>query len=214
MRLSAVRGFLRFCGVDDKLLAEVLDRPEVGTEHPYETVTDAELEALIAACDNPRDRAMIRLLRETGLRCEELCDAQVTDVHANDSNVPYLRVRHGKRNKMRDVPLSERAMGAVRALLEDTDRTMQSRGYLLLSRTGERLTTSRVRQVLIDARQGAGLSKEISAHSFRHTAATTWLRKGAKINDVAHLLGHSSLEATKRYVDHVELDELARIVGD
>ena len=87
------------------------------------------------------------------------------------------------------------------------------KGMIFTSQQGDCLNPSRVRQVFTAARDSAGLAKQISVHSLRHTTALQWLVKGADVMSVSKLLGHSKLDVTMRYLDHLAIDNLARIVN-
>lgn len=138
---------------------------------------------------------------------------RVSDIRTTDTGLLVLHVRKGKGGKARDVPLSKRAVAQVEALLAETERALgRDSSYLFQSRRGGgRLATGRVRQILIDARSAAGITKRVSAHAFRHTAAVRWIRRGG-INEVAAILGHESTATTSLYLKHAEMDDLAKIV--
>lgn len=223
VRLIALRGFLNFarvagrCAIPRDAIDVLLKSPSVDTRRPYTIAEPEEIEALIEACHSARDRALIRLTVETGLRCAELLALRLQDFRTTETGVFYVYVRHGKGKKSREVPLSRKARECVETYLAEAGRALgQSSAILFQSREGDgRLDTSRFRQILIEARRAAGISKAISPHSLRHTAAMRWLRaSGRDLNAVRRLLGHTSLETTKRYVDHLSLEELARVVDE
>ena len=219
LRLTALRGFLAFarvtgaCTVPDDALKMLLKRPKVNVERPYSVLTAAELESLIEAIPGGRDRCMIRIAHETGIPCDELLAVKVSDIFVGDTGRLFLRIRHGKGDKPRSVPLSGREVECLNSVLSSAGKAIgRDDSYLFESRNGGRMDTSRVRQILIAARKKAGIAKPVSAHSLRHTLAIRWLRHSNNVNGVSKLLGHASLTTTTRYLDHIQLDELVDIV--
>lgn len=220
LRLTALRGFLSFarvagrCDIPQDALDLLLKSPPVNVMRPYAILDQEEIDSLISACSGARDKALVGLLVETGLRCAELVAIRLNDFHTTETGVLYLNVKHGKGDKSRSIPLSRRARQCIDAYLSETGRTLRGKLVLFKPRAGDSpLNTSRIRQIFIAARKAAGISKPVSPHSLRHTAAMRWLRASpGNIQAVGKLLGHSSLDTTKRYVDHLSLDELAQIV--
>lgn len=218
-RLTIVKSFLSFathmraCNIPDVALKELLKRPKVYSDDVFEMPTDAEMRSILAACTSERDRVLLALDDETGLRCDELLAIQLTDFEQTDSGTIVLKVRHGKGNKVRNVPLSSRATALLDEYLRAGERQLGADEYLFESRQGGRLDTSRMRQIMIKARRAAGINKKISPHKLRHKAAVRWVRKSGNVNAVRELLGHESVATTTRYVKHIELDELVEVVN-
>ena len=75
------------------------------------------------------------------------------------------------------------------------------------------MTTARLRQLVDELSEAAGIRKALSPHSFRHTYAMALLRRGASLVAVQKLLGHASLATTQRYLDHLDIDDLKEAVG-
>lgn len=218
--LAAVRSFLRHAyrfgesRLPPDVSAELLKSPRVSVERPYQPLTRNEIDALADACITARDRCMIRLCAETGARCAELLAIRLSDFAQSDTSVFYVRITKGKGGKVRDVPLSGRAVESVRAFIGEDSRRFGDDGYLFAHHdtTGKPLTTARARQLFARSVQRAGLDKAASWHALRHSAALRWLRKGGSTKHVQSLLGHSSIATTERYLDHLRLDELAELV--
>jgi integrase len=218
LRLTALSGFLNFARLtgDSRVPADalslLLERPPVNRQSPT-SLSRKEVDALINACDTLRDQTLICLAVETGLRCSELVALKLSDFGETDSGIMYVNVTHGKGNKSRKVPLSKRGQVCLADYLKETDRSLGDQDTLFTSRKGDSINTSRVRQILIQARKVAKIKTPISPHSLRHTAAMRWYRQSQNLIAVAELLGHASTKTTEIYLKHVKLDELAAVVN-
>jgi site-specific recombinase XerD len=85
--------------------------------------------------------------------------------------------------------------------------------WIFASRQGDgKLTPRRIQQVVDECATGAGLTRDISPHSLRHTCAVRLLRKGASVVEVQKILGHASIRTTQRYLDHISLEELREVL--
>lgn len=157
--------------------------------------------------------AMVSLLLGAGLRVAELCRLDCSDVVlAMDG--PAIRV-HGKRNKVRFVPIHEDTHLAITKYLEGPSRKGQGNKALFLAhdagargRTEQRIGKRSARRRVSKLLSAAGISKPVRVHGFRHTFATEAVRAGASPFHLKELLGHASIETTVRYVGHLELTEL------
>jgi integrase len=218
LRLTALSGFLNFARMtgDSRVPADainlLLERPPVNRQRPT-SLSRKEVEALIKACDSLRDQTLICLAVETGLRCSELVALRLSDFGETDSGIMYVNITHGKGNKSRKVPLSKRAQVCLTDYLKETNRSLGDQDALFASCKGNSINTSRVRQILIQARKVAKIKTPISPHSLRHTAAMRWYRQSKNLIAVAELLGHASTKTTEIYLKHVKLDELAAVVN-
>lgn len=170
-----------------------------------EKTVDAALDADIDKDDftQVRDRLVVMLLYETGIRLSELIGLQDAAV---DVVKRELKVR-GKRDKDRIVPFGdELAMWVTDYRRLRADVPAQC-GNLLLTSKGKPLYPSLVYHVVHDSLATAGGTGKLSPHVLRHTFATVMLNNGAELNNVKELLGHESLAATQVYT-HVTLSEL------
>lgn len=170
-----------------------------------EKTVDAALDADIDKDDftQVRDRLVVMLLYETGIRLSELIGLQDAAV---DVVKRELKVR-GKRDKDRIVPFGdELAMWVTDYRRLRADVSAQC-GNLLLTSKGKPLYPSLVYHVVHDSLATAGGTGKLSPHVLRHTFATVMLNNGAELNNVKELLGHESLAATQVYT-HVTLSEL------
>ena len=224
--LAALRSFLRFArltgqlGLTDEVIRFALKSPKAIVLTPYQVLSEAEETRLVAAAkDNARDRLLLWVVIATGLRASEVCALRVGDLVMDDEGDLLIHVRHGKGGKDRIVPLARETAKAVRRFLASrkikVGRDRDADELLFPSRQGtKRMTTARLRQLVAGYLQEAGLNdRAISPHSLRHSAAISWLRTGASIVAVQKLLGHASLSTTQKYVDHLGLRDLKKVVN-
>ncbi|MXY35934.1 MAG: tyrosine-type recombinase/integrase [Dehalococcoidia bacterium] len=162
-----------------------------------------EVEALLAAPRNVRDRAILEMLYASGVRVSELC---ALDLHDLDLDRLTLRVRHGKGDKDRTVLFGSKARSAIVAYLGE--RPAIADPALFVGRQG-RLSRRFIQFIVSKAGRRAGISRPVSPHMLRHTCATDLVRGGANIRVVQDLLGHASPETTTIYA-HVSRKDLAR----
>ncbi len=150
-----------------------------------------------------RDKAMVEVLYGAGLRAAELVGLDVQDVGLETG---IVRVRHGKGDRERRVPLGPPGLDAVRLWLEA--RNHPAEGPLFTNARGGRLTTRSV-QRLIKAAGGAEVVG-VHPHALRHSYATHMLDSGADLRGIQELLGHASIGTTQRYT-HVETARLQEV---
>lgn len=146
-----------------------------------------------------RDRLMIRLGLAGGFRVSELCNLQVPDIDLGERTATVL---HGKGDKDRVVPLSEKLIPELAAWLGN-----RAAGHVFAGPGGRRLNPRTFQIRLRRLAAAAGIARRIHPHVLRHTCATMLLRKGANIRQVQTILGHESISTTERYT-HVEVSEL------
>lgn len=206
--LVAVKVFFRFLLRDNliaKNAAEHLDSPKLWKLIP-EVLSIAEVEKILAVpqLDDPlgsRDRAIFELIYACGLRVSEACSLNVTDVDDNT-----VRVK-GKGGKERVLPIAKVAVEAIDYYLVNHRRDNPDPALFLNTR-GKRVGRIEIwRRIKIYAKK-AGISKEISPHTLRHSFATHLLENGADLRVIQELLGHASIATTDRYT-HVSSQHLS-----
>jgi integrase/recombinase XerD len=211
--LVAVRGFHRFAVRDG--LAEV--DPASGVKPPApakrlpKALPLADVEAILEAAGAPgttlalRDRALLEVLYGTGARISEAVGLDVDDLDQVDGTV-LLR---GKGSKERLVPVGSYARDAVSAYLvrgrpelatgASAGSTGDRAGALFLNARGGRLSRQSAWAVLAKAAERAGVKRDVSPHTLRHSFATHLLDGGADVRVVQELLGHASVTTTQVY---------------
>lgn len=142
-----------------------------------------------------RDRAMILMMVDCGLRVSELCDLKIRDYVAKRGQVTIL---HGKGDKQRTVTIAATARQALWRYLK-TRPEAQPDEPLFVSRTGQRMDRSGVRAIVKRAGDRAGI-KHAGPHKFRHTFAINFLRNGGRELALQDILGHEKLDTVRIYV--------------
>ena len=216
--LTVARGLHRF-GVEEGVLpadtAAEVSPPSAGEKLP-DTLSIGEVATLLDACptEQPlglRDKALLETLYATGARVSEVLDLSVDDATAAIDTEGILTVT-GKGSKQRLVPLGRHAQDAIEAYLV-RGRPVFATGKshaLFLNRRGGTLTRQSAWTVIKQAAERAGIDKEISPHTLRHSFATHLLEGGADVRSVQELLGHASVTTTQIYT-HVTADSLREV---
>lgn len=214
--LSAIRMFHKFLMVEsytDNNPASTIEAPRSLNKLPH-FLTVAEVDALFASCngksaEDVRDLAMLELLYATGLRVSELVNLKLREVNLQSG---YL-MTVGKGNKERLVPIGESASRQVSTYLMDIRRLQDPSGrnpYLFLSRLREAMSRQAFWNIIKKRTFSAGIRKNISPHTLRHSFATHLLENGADLRSVQIMLGHADLATTQIYT-HVTRDRLKRL---
>ncbi len=154
-----------------------------------------------------RDRLILEFLYGTGMRLSELIGLRDTHINLREGTVKVL----GKRNKERIIPFPDSLGELIKNYRSARDREVEKKphGQLLVTDTGEPLYPMWVQRLVKKKLAQAGVEKK-SPHVLRHTYATHLLDKGAEINAVKDLLGHSSLAATQVYT-HNSMEKLKKV---
>jgi len=150
---------------------------------------------ILRHCDNTvigrRDRAILMLFYDTGIRLQEMADLKLADIDIAESRITV----HGKGNKYRVVPLSENVLAAVWEWLKVRQSILPA---LWLGEEGQPLTASGIQQAVKRVTRRA-LGKPLGTHIFRHSFSCLFLEAGGDSFDLQTLLGHSSLRTTQGY---------------
>jgi site-specific recombinase XerD len=183
-------------------------RRQAAPDPPVSRLTDAEVCALLAACDRERwggvrDHAVVLTLWRTGLRVTELCALEVADY---DSVARRLMVRHGKGDKPRLLGVPDDAAAAIDDWLLSARGTAP--GPLFPSAHGTRFNRRNLALALSRVATRAGVAG-VHPHRLRHTYACNYLLAGGDIYQLSRLLGHSTLAMTGRYLRAIEAEEAA-----
>jgi integrase/recombinase XerC len=153
-----------------------------------------------------RDRAMVETLYSSGLRISELVALDWPDL---DAEMGLLRVRHGKGNKERIVPIGEPAIKALEAWRRNMPAAAES-GPIFTNLRGRRISTRSVELIVARLLARSGVAKRITPHGLRHSFATHLLDHGADLRPIQEMLGHASLATTQRYT-HVSVNRLKEV---
>jgi integrase/recombinase XerD len=214
--LSAVRMFHRFLLIEsrsDHNPASLIEAPKTIGRLPA-VLSFREVDALLAAtCGTApgdlRDRAMLELLYATGLRVSELVALKTREINMNAG----FLLAFGKGGKERLVPIGESAHASLEVYLTGVRPKLDRRGdneYLFISRLGAPMTRQAFWNIIKKRARQAGITKEISPHTLRHSFATHLLENGADLRSVQLMLGHADLSTTQIYT-HITRERLKRI---
>lgn len=212
--ISGLRSFFKYLLVEDVVKnnpTELLSSPKWQRKLP-DTLSVEEINLLINTIDlstpeGMRNRAMLETLYSSGLRVSELVSLKISDLFLD---VEFIKVL-GKGNKERLVPIGSQAIKYIRLYREavrvhiDVKKGMED--VLFLSKRGNRLSRVSVFYLIKDCAVKAGIRKNISPHTFRHSFATHLIEGGADLRAVQEMLGHASITTTEIYT-HLDRDYL------
>jgi integrase/recombinase XerD len=204
-RAASIRGFYRFAYGDSLIERDVaahLDLPRQPRLLP-ETLTVAEVDALLEAAPDLRARALLELLYAAGLRVSEALGLDREDLSTDGGFVRVI----GKGDKERLVPVGDIALDWLARWLDEGRPPLlalahvePSRGGpLFLGDRGGRLARQQAFAIVKIAARAAGLPAAVSPHTLRHSFATHLLEGGADLRIVQELLGHASISTTQLY---------------
>jgi integrase/recombinase XerD len=216
----AVRGFHRFCVMDGLATADPAAgvRPPAPARRLPKALPLADVESILEAAGSAgttlalRDRALLELLYGTGARISEAVGLDVDDVDRVEGTVAL----RGKGGKERIVPIGSYALAALDAYLTRARPglasvgTSERAGALFLNARGGRLSRQSAWTVLVKAADRAGVTRDVSPHTLRHSFATHLLEGGADVRVVQELLGHASVTTTQIYT-LVTVDNLREV---
>ena len=206
--LSSLRSFFDWLLMEKVIEDNPCDRvdgPKIGRYLPN-VLSEEEVAALIDSVDvsgwqGLRDRAILEVLYGCGLRVSEAVGLKISCLYLKEG---FIRVI-GKGNKERLVPIGDMAITAVEEYLEArrVPADSESSDVLFLNRFGRSLSRISMFTMIKTQALAAGIRKEISPHTFRHSFATHLLEHGADLRVVQEMLGHESISTTEIYT-HID----------
>ena len=204
--ISGIKSFYRFLLLEKIIESDptdLLELPKLGKKLPV-TLDYDEIERMVDEIDRSkpegeRNKAIIETLYSCGLRVSELIELRISHLYFNDS---FIRVI-GKGDKERLVPIGQQAIKQIEIYLDQVRIHVNvQRGfedYVFLNRRGKNLTRNMVFLIVKDLAERAGIRKNISPHTFRHSFATHLVEGGADLRAVQEMLGHESIITTEIY---------------
>jgi integrase/recombinase XerD len=213
-RMVAVKLFHRFLVKERYLeidVTTVLESPKLWKKLPYFLTFD-EMEKILAAPNvkktlGARDRAILEVLYAAGLRVSELVNLKPTDINFGSG---FLKCC-GKGGKERLVPVGAKAREALTRYLEKIrPKQKPTSDYVFIGKGGDGLSRQFVWQLIKKYSRLAGIQKNITPHTFRHSFATHLLEGGADLRVVQELLGHADISTTQIYT-HLSRDHLKSV---
>lgn len=172
----------------------------------------SEIDALISQIlfntpEDVRNDAIIETLYACGLRVSELVDLRISELYFNEG---FIRV-FGKGSKQRFVPISESAIEKITYYIDCVRSKWkvktEAQDILFLNRRGGQLTRAMIFTIIKQLAQLAGITKNVSPHTLRHSFATHLLENGADLRSIQTMLGHESITTTEIYV-HLDRQKL------
>ncbi len=216
-RLGVIKGFTRHLKQKDYLLhdpGEAIQLPKKPRRLPKVILSEKEVKKLLSAPDmrtntGYRNRIILELLYDTAIRRAEVAGIRLADL---DLAAGYILI-HGKGDKDRVVPVSHRVCELVQnyiLMVRPSWVGGEDPGYLILNRWGSQMNANGIWAVVKRCAHLAGIKKNVTTHTFRHTCATHMLKNGAPVRHLQEMLGHESLESTQIYT-HVTINDLKQI---
>ncbi|MCR5745168.1 MAG: site-specific tyrosine recombinase XerD [Bacteroidales bacterium] len=207
--ISSVKALYRFLDAEGRLGENPCDKISVPKINPYmpTVLSVEEVLSILDAVDlsqpqGHRNRAILEVLYSCGLRVSELVNLKISDLFLDEQ---FIRV-FGKGSKQRLVPIGEPAIRAIALYREVRDAgpvQKAAEDILFLNRNGGKLTREMVFHIVRDATAAAGVRKNVSPHTFRHSFATHLVENGADLRVVQQMLGHESILTTEIYT-HID----------
>jgi integrase/recombinase XerD len=215
--LSSLKAFFRYLEREERIYANPaanMAMPKVRQRLVKDVLTVEEMDRLLKACaghslQGLRDRALLELLYSTGIRAEELCSLHVSDV---DCTEKLLFVRQGKFGRERLVPFGESARYWITRYLDRARPLMKGADSerLFMTIRGTKITPDSLRGIVSRWATVAGIEKNVTTHTFRHTCATHLLKGRADIRYVQQQLGHRFISTTEKYLK-IEITDLKEV---
>jgi len=206
--LSGIRAYFKFLLIEGEISenpSSLIESPKIGLKLP-EVLSIEEIDRMIDAIDlskpgGHRNKAIIETLYGCGLRVSELTGLRLTDIHYEDGYV----IVTGKGSKQRLVPVSGKALKEIDIYKQERNRltVIKDPNILFLNRRGSRLTRVMIFTIIKELAAKAGIRKNISPHTFRHSFATHMIEAGADLRAVQEMLGHESILTTEIYT-HID----------
>jgi len=206
-------------GISVEDIEDILRAPKARVIRPYDVLSRAEIVKMVESAGTLRDRGILLVMLGAGLRVSEVVGLDCRDVRLDAEGEYYLLV-HGKGRKDRQVPVHQEVADGFHLYLSQDRRALGDEGPLFLAhdrarskRPPARMTTRALGLLISTLTQACGIhGKKVSPHALRHTYAIAALRQGGNVVAVAKLLGHAQVSTTQRYLDHLELGELRKVV--
>lgn len=218
--LSGIKAFFKYLLLENLIRedpSELIESPTLPRKLP-DVLSYPEIEQMLSAIDHStpegtRNRAILEVLYSCGLRVSELTSLQLTNCYFD---IGFIRVV-GKGDKVRLVPIGRDAIKYTEIYLETVrnqlDVKKESEDIVFLNRRGGQLTRVMIFLVVKAAAEAAGITKNASPHTLRHSFATHLIEGGASLRAVQEMLGHESIITTEIYT-HLDRDYLRQVVTE
>lgn len=211
--ISGIKSFFQYLIMEEIInddVSELLESPKLGMKLPTVLAIE-EIDKIVEQIDlstfeGQRNRAIIETLYSCGLRVSELIGLKFNDLYFND----YFIKVEGKGSKQRLVPISDSAIKEIAKYIEHR-KTIKikagSEDSLFLSKRGTPISRIMIFHFIKEYALKAGIKKNVSPHTFRHSFATHLLEGGANIRAIQIMLGHEKITTTEIYT-HMDREYL------
>lgn len=214
--VTSLRKFFQYLIEEEKVTADpmqLIDAPK-RREHLPEVLSVKEVDCLLNSPDTAkplglRNRAILELMYATGLRVSEVIGLKLADLHLSLGLIQTL----GKGQKERIIPIGDQAIHWLERYLNEVRPQLlkkQRNNYLFLNHHGRKLSRQGIWKNLKLEVQKAGIQKNVTPHTLRHSFATHILENGADLRVVQELLGHADISTTQIYT-HLSKKRLADV---
>jgi integrase/recombinase XerD len=212
--ISGIRSFYKFCAIENLVQKDptaLLETPRLKRALP-DVLSLEEIEGVISAIDlskpeGGRNKAILETMYSCGLRVSEVVNLKISHYYPD---VGFIRVI-GKGDKERLVPIGESAIKYIRIYKNEIRVHVPvqkgNEDILFLNRRGSKLTRVMIFMIIKELAKKAGIQKNISPHTFRHSFATHLVEGGADLRAVQEMLGHESITTTEIYT-HLDREYL------
>ncbi len=212
--LSGIKAFFKYLVLEkiiEKDPTQLLEAPKLSRKVPT-VLSVEEIDRMIACTDQStakgvRNKAILETLYGCGLRVSELTNLKISDLYLP---ISFIKVT-GKGKKERLIPINQTAIKQVKIYQEEVRRFGAIKegheDILFLNRRGRQLTREMIYHIVKDLAKAAGIQKNVSPHTFRHSFATHLYEGGADLRAIQEMLGHESITTTEIYA-HVSKDYL------
>ena len=218
--ISSIRSFFKYLLLEKIVIenpSDLLENPKTGKKLP-EFLTIKEVDELVQQIDRSkaegeRNLAIIEVLYGCGLRVTELIELKISEIYWKEG---FIRVI-GKGNKERLVPLGQIASKHLKVYLNEV-RVHQKLSnefidHVFLNKNGKKLSRVMVFKIIKKLTELAGIKKNVSPHTLRHSFATHLVEGGADLRAVQEMLGHQSITTTEIYT-HLDKNYLKQSILD
>jgi integrase/recombinase XerD len=216
--LSGLKAFFKYLVLENSIANDpsaLLESPKTSRKLP-DTLNIIEINSMIEAIDlsrpeGMRNKAMLEILYGCGLRVSELTGLKISNLYLD---IDFIKIL-GKGNKERLVPIGSDAIKFLRLFIDDIRVHIAVKpgkeDYVFLNRRGNPISRVMVFLIIKDLAEKAGIKKNISPHTFRHSFATHLIEGGADLRAVQEMLGHESITTTEIYT-HLDRDYLRETI--
>ena len=214
--ISGIKSFYHFLRLENIVTADptiTIEGPRLGRQLP-DVLSVAEIDAMEDAIDlstyeGRRNRAIIETIYGCGLRVSELCNLEISRLNLQQR----WMIVTGKGTKERMIPMAEPTANILAEYIADTRGEVTVKpgeeNIVFLNRRGRRLSRVMIFYIIKELAALAGIRKDVSPHTLRHSFATHLLEGGANLRAIQQMLGHESIATTEIYL-HIENSHLRR----